>query len=487
MDGRPRSGRPRLVLRFAVGALVAFGAIGVAVSFVMVRTARDRAERVAAFHARFVADAVLSPALQGVDLSRPLTGAAYDSLDAFVHERVLSTDRDVRVKIWRLDGTIVYSDAAALVGRHFADEAAELAEVASGHVESGVSDLNAEENLFERLVADKLFFTYVPLRLAPGGPTVAVAELYQRYSVIQGDIDRLVRTLLLTFGLGFVILYAALFPIARNASRTLRSQNDRLNELLEREQQTVAELRDLNQKKDDFVAAASHELRTPLTSIIGYLTTLRRPELGDDPAVRDEFLGAAEGQTKRLVRLIQNLLSAANLEAGSRPVVLEQVDLAVLVHELVDDVARSREVDVRIAAGSVAVTDRGRIAEVLTNLLDNALKYSSDGSSVEIGAAVGPETFRLWVADRGIGIDAAEREAIFDRFHQADQSATRRYGGIGLGLHLAKGMIEELGGRIEVDSTPGEGSTFAVVVPMGTMPEAAARPGDAVPAGRPVL
>jgi signal transduction histidine kinase len=471
------------VLRFAVGALVAFVVTGIAVSAVIIRTVRGSAERSAAFHARFVADAVLGPALEGVDLGRPLTGPVYRSVDRSVHDRVLSTGRDVRVKIWRLDGTIVYSDAGQLVGQRFHDEAAELAEVADGHVESGVSDLDAEENQLERFLADKLFYTYVPLRLVPGGPVVAVAELYQRYSVIQDDIDRLVRTLLPAFGLGLLLLYAALLPIARNASRRLREQNDRLNELFEQQAQTVAELRDLNQKKDDFVAAASHELRTPLTSIIGYLTTLRQPGLGDDPAVRDEFLGAAEGQAKRLVRLVQNLLAAAHLESGARPIALERVDLGLLAQELAAELAGSRHVELRIPDGSVAVSDRGRIADVLANLLDNALKYSPADSPVEVGAEVGPETFRIWVTDHGIGIEPGEREAIFDRFHQADQSATRRYGGVGLGLHLAKGMVEELGGRIEVESAPGQGSVFTVVLPMGEMADAALHADAVVAAG----
>ncbi|MFB3737431.1 MAG: sensor histidine kinase [Candidatus Velamenicoccus archaeovorus] len=474
MEGLRRSGRPRLVLRFAVGALVAVVATGIAVSAVVIRTVRERAEQAATFHARFVTDAVLAPGLADVDLGHPLTGDVYTAVDDFVRARILSTGRDVRVKLWRLDGTIVYSDAPELVGKRFEDEAAELSEVAEGHVESGVSDLDAEENQLERLLADKLFYTYVPLRLVPGGPVVAVAELYQRYSVIQGDIDRLVRSLLPTLGLGLLLLYAALLPIARNASRRLRDQNDRLNELLEQQERTVTELRDLNQKKDDFVAAASHELRTPLTSIMGYLTTLRQPGLGDDPEVRAEFLGAAEGQAKRLLRLVQNLLSAAHLETGTRPVALERVDLGLLARELVAELAGSRKVELRIPHGAVAVTDRGRIAEVLGNLLDNALKYSPEDAAVELGAEVGPATFRVWVADRGIGIAPEEREVIFDRFHQADQSATRRFGGVGLGLHLAKGMIEELGGRIEVESAPGAGSVFTIVVPMIDAARAAA-------------
>src|SRR5581483_653138 len=131
-----------------------------------------------------------------------------------------------------------------------------------------------------------------------------IAEIYQNYAWIQGDIDGLFHSLLLPFGVGVLVLYAMLLPIALRASR---------------------ELRHLNRRKDDFVAAASHELRTPLTSIIGYVSTLKG-DLGADPETRVEFATAAEAQAKRLMRQITNLLSAASLQQGSRPIVMERVD-----------------------------------------------------------------------------------------------------------------------------------------------------------------
>lgn len=464
---------PRLVLRFAVASLVAFALVGSAGLFSMTRYARARAERVGAERALFVGSSILSPAVAGLDLGSPVTGAAYRSLEAIVRTRVLADGHTVRVKIWRPDGTIVFSDDPKLVGATFPEESGELRGIAAGHVESGVSDLQDAENARERNLADKLFFTYMPLRTEPGGPVVAVAELYQDYAFIQTDIDAIVRRLALVLGIGLPMLYLALLPIALRASRELRRRNQRLNELLAHEQETVAELRDLNRKKEDFVAAASHELRTPLTSIIGYLSTLRRPELGEDAAVRAEFLDAAEGQTKRLLRLITNLLSAAHLEEGTRPVVVELVDLAALTRAIVAELPGAlARVDVDIPADAPVATDRGRIADVLHNLLDNALKYSPADTRVEVGATIEDTRFRVWVTDSGIGISPEDVDAIFDRFHQVDQTATRRYGGVGLGLHLSKGLVEELAGAIEVASSPGRGSTFTVVLPMSAMSSA---------------
>ena len=465
--------RPHLVLRFAVASLAAFVLVGAVGMVLMIRYARERAEHAGEFHSTFVADAVLAPALAGVDLSRPLTDSEYERVLGVVRERILTNGRDVRVKVFDADGTVVFSDSREIVGLRFEEAAEELAEIFDGAVESDISELTAAENVEERKFADKLLEVYVPLRMTRDGPVVAVAELYQDYAFIQADIDAFVARMAPMLAVALLVLYAATLPIAHRASRELRRRNEQLNELLENEQRTVAELRDLNQRMDDFVAAASHELRTPLTSIIGYLATLRHPDLGSDPAVRAEFLEAADGQTKRLLRLITNLLSASNMEEGSRPVAIERVDLAAIARTVVAELPGATErVRIDIPADRAVPTDRGRITEVLLNLIDNAMKYSPPDTPVEVGASADAEGFRLWVSDQGVGIDESEQSSIFERFHQVDQSATRQVGGVGLGLYLSRGLVQELDGRIEVTSSPGRGSTFTVVLPAGGMPQA---------------
>ncbi|MDP9327820.1 MAG: HAMP domain-containing histidine kinase [Actinomycetota bacterium] len=463
-----------LLLRFAAGSLGAFLLIGAGVMATTVSNVRHRAELAAHSHAAFVADAVLSPALTGIDLAAPLSGEPYARLDSIVRSRILSDGYDVRVKIWRPDGTILYSDVAAIVGQRFPDEAADLAEAIAGEPVFGVSDLTDEENVSERSIASKLLFSYVPLRSSPGGRPVAVAEVYQRYALIQGDISQLLRSLTITFAAGLLILYAALLPIARRASRELRSRNRQLREqtnqlsvLLTREQVTVEELRELNRLKDDFVAAASHELRTPLTSVLGYVRTLQRPEFGDDPATRHEFLQAAEGQGNRLFRLIRNLLSSARLERGGLAHGAVPLDIAQLAEDArASFPLESARIDLTIAPDlPPLVTDPDRITEVLTNLVDNALKYSPDGGRVELGARPQGQMVQFWVRDDGIGIDDGEVEHIFERFYQVDQTATRRFGGVGLGLYLVNELVRDLGGTVDVQSAPGGGSTFTVSLP----------------------
>jgi signal transduction histidine kinase len=461
-------GSPRLVVRFALGSLVAFVLVGAGVGAVLVRYVRIQAEERGSFHATFVAKAVLPLAFRGVDLSEPLTGEDLARVDAFVRARILGDGRDVRIKVWRPDATIVYSDEPALIGRRFPDEVGDIREAMSGEADSGVSDLHDAENVFERGLADKLFFTYAPLRLRPHGPVVAVAEVYQDYAILQGDINGLLRTLGITLGEGLLLLYAALLPIAIRATRDIRRQNERLNELLQREQENVEDLRAANKKKDDFVAAVSHELRTPLTSIIGYLSTLQQPAFAKDEMARSEFIGAAEGQAKRLMRLITNVLTAAELDDRERPIVPERIDLALMLREVAGGLPGG-EGRVRSAIPNQAafvVTDRFRLAQILTNLLDNALKYSAEDQKVDVDAAcTDDECVRIAVRDRGIGIAPERRSTIFDRFHQEDQSATRRYGGLGLGLHLVGRMVEELGGRVDVEDGPDGGTAFVLTLP----------------------
>jgi signal transduction histidine kinase len=467
MSPRPRGRSPRLVVRFAVGSLVAFLLVGAGVGVLLVRYVREQAEERGSFHAVFVAQSVLPLAFAGIDLSKPLTGDELARVDAFVRTRILSDGRDVRVKVWSADATILYSDAPALIGRHFPDEVTDIREAFDGETDSGVSDLTEAENVFERGLADKLFFTYAPLRLTPHGPVVAVAELYQNYAILQGDIDGLLRMLGVTLGGGLLLLYAALLPIAVRAARDMRRQNERLNELLEREHENVEELRVANRKKDDFVAAASHELRTPLTSIIGYLSTLRQPAFANDLSAREEFLTSADAQAKRLLRLITNVLTAAELDERTRPIVHERVDLALMLREVLDALPGA-ELRVRSSfpgQAAVVVSDRSRLSQILTNLIDNALKYSAVDQPVDVEAVCTEDDgVRIAVRDRGIGIAPEDRASIFDRFHQQDQSATRRYGGLGLGLHLVGRMVEELGGTIDVGDAPGGGTVFTVTL-----------------------
>ncbi len=471
---RPR--RDKLVLRFAVASLVAFLVIGVVVTAALAKAVRSDAEDNARSDAKYIVDSVLTPILKHVPLTHPLRGASLAKVDGLVVSRILHDHRIVRVKVWAADGTVLYSDDRSLIGQQFTNEQDGFVEVMNGHVKTEITDLKGAENQQERPIADKLFQTYAPLRRAPGQNPVAVAEIYQDYSAIQSQISVVVGTLVVVLTCGLAILYGLLLPIAARASSRLRRQRDQLGEqaatlteLLSREQETVAELRKLNEMQTDFVSAASHELRTPLTSVIGYLATLRRPEMRDDAGATEEFLGAAERAATRLSHLVTNLLSASKVEDGSRALTLSVVRIDELLTAVLDELPDGADrVRVELKELPSVRTDRQRLHEIMRNLIENALKYSEDGEPVDVDFEQSSDELIIHVRDRGVGIDRADQPAIFERFHQADQSSTRRHGGLGLGLHLSRTFVEEIGGSISVRSDVGRGSTFTIRVPIGT-------------------
>jgi signal transduction histidine kinase len=475
---------PGLVARFALGSLVAFTAIGTALSVAVSHQFRDRGEEQARAHAVFVTNSILRDRLLPSDL-RPLmasgdTAARYRDLVEFVQTRILHTPGSsqfhvVRIKIWSKNGVVLFSDEPRLVGKQFEVDD-DLIEGFAGKTVAGVSNLQAEENVFERALAPKLFETYVPLRLrSPTGRPDAIVELYQDYEAIQQQITAGFRTVAVTLLIGLAALYVLLLPIAFRTSTTLASQNARLGqqarrleELLQKEQHTVAELRELNRLKTNFVAIASHELRTPLTSIIGYAKTLRLRQFGDDAGSRDEFLGAIERQGDRLFRLVENLLTTSQLEDARPRLSVSSFSFREVCQEVAEDFgSRGSRVRIDVPPGLPAMlTDREYTGQIVQNLLGNALKFSPPHGPCELGARRAGESLVFWVRDEGIGIPPEEAGRIFERFYQVDSSSTRRYGGIGLGLNLVKNLVQVLGGSIEVLSEPDRGSTFTVTIPL---------------------
>jgi signal transduction histidine kinase len=474
--------KQRLVIRFAQASLVAFVALGIALSAIIARQFRLRGEAQAKAHATFVTASILRHELERSDLRGPIEPSSkrYRQLSAFVRSRILrggggSEFKVVRIKIWDKSGTVLFSDAPALVGRNFGFED-DLRGAFEGIPQAGISNLTAAENVDERGLADKLFETYVPLRLNGKSDRVdAVVELYQDYAGIQREITDGFRTVATALLIGLAVLYILLLPIVFRTSRTLSEQNlklgqqaRRLEELLQKEQQRVAELRELNRLKSNFVAVASHELRTPLTSIIGYAKTLRQPQFAEDGASRREFVEAIERQGDRLFQLVENLLMTSHLEDSVLKLSISSFSFPELVRDVVEGLGSVRE-QVRLALASdlpSLLTDRQYVAQIAQNLLNNALKFSGPDAQCELGARWFPGSLEFWVADHGIGIPPEEVGRVFERFYQVDSSSTRRYGGIGLGLSLVQNLVEALGGTVEVESQLGVGSTFTVTLPL---------------------
>jgi len=242
------------------------------------------------------------------------------------------------------------------------------------------------------------------------------------------------------------------------ATEDLRTANERLKEL--------------DRLKDDFVATVSHELRTPLTSIRTFSEMLRdNPDL--DPAERARQLGIVIKESERLTRLINQILDISKLESGNAEWHPGPVDMKEIVEDTVAAMGqlfkeRNIELRTRVPERVPAVTaDLDRIVQVMLNLLSNAVKFCDAGQgSVEIALSQGQGYLRVDVRDNGPGIDAADQDAIFDKFRQAGDPAGGKPHGSGLGLHISRRIVELLGGRIWVVSALGKGTCFSFTLPL---------------------
>jgi two-component system phosphate regulon sensor histidine kinase PhoR len=233
----------------------------------------------------------------------------------------------------------------------------------------------------------------------------------------------------------------------------------------------VSEERQLDQLKSDFVATVSHELRTPLTSIYGFAETLLRSEGAFSSEDRETFLSYIASEAERLTRLVDGLLSVARLEAGGVALDLVDVDVAEVLEEIVHREAGRVRTTHRLAlalgdAPLIAAADRDKLRQIILNLVDNAIKYSPGGGTVEVSAERRLDAVEIRVRDEGIGISIGDQRNLFRKFFRADARMTRGIRGIGLGLYLTRGFVTAMGGRIRVESTEGVGSTFIVELPL---------------------
>lgn len=241
--------------------------------------------------------------------------------------------------------------------------------------------------------------------------------------------------------------------------------------LFEHERESVVRLQELDRLKSDFVATMSHELKTPLTAIIGSAQTLNRRRTKMNPEQQASLLAMIERQGNRLLRLVEDVLTTARIESRISKMQRDLIDLHEVAQTTVDDLAHSdigsgREMVVTSESEHPLIWgDMGAIQQVLANLIENALKYSGETGKVTVTIQELPTTMLIDVKDEGQGMTNEQIQTIFDRFHQLDSSMTRDRGGFGLGLYIVKNLVTAHNGAIDVESTPGEGSTFRVRLP----------------------
>jgi signal transduction histidine kinase len=233
----------------------------------------------------------------------------------------------------------------------------------------------------------------------------------------------------------------------------------------------ISERKEIEKRLKEFYSTISHELRTPLTSIRGSLGLIEGGVLGEISPEVKEYLSIARGNCDRLIDLINDILDLRRIDAKQIELKLAPVDPQTLVHESVDKVkpiaeAKGISLELDCQSKQLVNVDTGRIVQALTNLLSNAVKFSPPGTLVKVTAGDAKDKMvRFAVQDQAAGIPARQIKKLFGKFQQLDSSDTRTVGGTGLGLAICKSLVELHGGRVNVDSEVGRGSTFWFDIP----------------------
>jgi len=239
----------------------------------------------------------------------------------------------------------------------------------------------------------------------------------------------------------------------------------------------VTHLEKASQMRRDFVANVSHELRTPLTALMGFIETLQGPAKGDIAAT-ERFLGIMAGEAARMERLVQDLLSLSRVEADERVRPTDRIDLGPVLQSVVHSIrplAEEAKVEIAVTLPGETVispAEDDQIRQVFTNLIENAIKYGGGGKTVHVTLRThdhapslrGPGAM-VEVRDEGPGIDPIHIPRLTERFYRVDSHRSREMGGTGLGLAIVKHIISRHRGRLRIESEPGQGSTFRVILP----------------------
>ena len=324
-----------------------------------------------------------------------------------------------------------------------------------------------------------------PLRLEQDGPVLGAIVVAKRQDVVRDQWAPLVGRLAAAFAIGGLLAWLLGVWLSRRISGPVEALakasdeiargnyavhvpvgrgGDEISHLSERFNEMAARLAATEERERQFLMSVSHELRTPLTAIRGHVDALR-DGLIDDPALVGASLEVVASEATRLERLVGDVLDLAKLRAHRFTVQTEEVDMGRLVEHAYGsfgDEARRRAIDYELLGADAAptiITDGDRVLQVITNLLKNAFRWTPDGGSIGVALASANGTVRVDVVDTGPGISPEDVQRIFSPFVSRDTQGT------GLGLPIAQELAAALGGRVEVDTEPGRGSRFRLVLP----------------------
>jgi signal transduction histidine kinase len=375
-----------------------------------------------------------------------------------------------RVKIFDRDGDIIFSTDPNQIGWNVRDRPG-FATAITGVVKNELARKNTF-SLTESVTVDRdLMSSYIPIyRNGPGTEIVGVFEVYDDVTIFLRDINRgialqVVLVLLTTLGVYLVLIW-----YVRRGDQLIREEHAHSIELVH----TIARAEAASKAKSQFLANMSHELRTPLNSVIGFAEILSSEGFG--PLGDKRYLSYAKeigDGGRNLLTIINNTLDLSKIELGTADVAFRPVDPVAVVRGAVQQldreiqdsgVAVSMEIDPRVPAMQ---SDETKLKQILLNVISNGLKFTPAGGrvTIKVVASGDDRLVRFEISDTGIGISPDDVPIALAPFGQVDSALNRRYQGAGLGLPLAKGLAELLGGTLEIAGAPGSGTTVAVTLP----------------------
>jgi signal transduction histidine kinase len=489
---RPIEQPPRLLLRFALYTGAVLLASGLAILWLVDHEVASRAERTVERQTRLIAEVNLRRNLRTSDFRAPVHGRRLVELDGLFRQRILIPGV-VGSRLFNRSGTITYAARHQLIGTRVPYRAA-VTDVFAGRSQVRLTRTVTWQG--ERNV--KVLQSLLPVRASASTTPIGALELDQDYRAVGVSIGDARDRLAFILAVALAVLYLSLFPILRRVTGQLAARNERLRQqAVEQERLLAAEraarseaeaaerllteqnerLRELDRMKDEFVSLVSHELRTPLTSIRGYLELLL-----DDHGLTEEqqrFLSVVDRNSQRLLELVGDLLFLAQVDAGRLLIEQDEVDLEQVVRQAVEasrPLAEAREIELTTSVTSVPplVGDHARLAQVLDNLVSNALKFTAAGGRVMVALAPREGQAVVEVRDTGIGIPLEEQSKLFERFFRSSLATDNAIPGTGLGLAITRAIVERHGGRISVESEEGRGTLVRVELPIAACREVAA-------------
>jgi signal transduction histidine kinase len=456
--------------RFGLLALVPVVALGAVLAHELNADVQQRYLEATRSSAELIAQVGIQPLLNAQEVARGLTPAEVAQVDVRLQGAAVNQEVQ-RIKVWNPAGTIVYSDNRALIGKTVPIDD-DLAAALAGHSSASITDGRGTENAGDDLTGP-LVQAYVPMIFRGTSTISGVFEMYLPYSPVQAAIDHESQQLYVVLAAGLTLFYASMFPVVVLADRWRRR--------LQREAETaamanLATLERLNRLKSEFLTRISHQFRTALVGIQGFSEVIRDSKDLDVEMVKT-YASDIYNDADRLDRAFNEMLELDRLEAGGTILTIDRVDLNQLIKTVVES-TRAQSPDhvlmTNLDRSLVDVScDRDKFSRVLAILLSNSIKFSPAGSTVDVTSRMGSDYVEITVKDHGPGMPAGFDAGLFvgSKESPADEGNPLNGGhGTGLGLPMARQIVEMHGGRIWFDSAIDQGSEFHVTLPLEAQP-----------------